>query len=89
MKRSKSFSKRKSSSTEDQKANKNKQNVKENTPVIEPAISDLGLARKGKADPLILPDLMGLDQVNLTMESGGFVLLGGQALSLGLLELGG
>ena len=62
--------------------------MKENTPVIEPAISDLGLARKGKADPLILPDLMRPQEGNLALERGGLVPLGGKLIVGGLLALG-
>ena len=57
-------------------------------PIIATTISLLGLPRQGVADAPILTHLMRLDEVNLTLQGCGGILVGREAIRSRLLELG-
>ena len=57
-------------------------------PIIATTISLLGLPRQGVADAPILTHLMRLDEVNLTLQGCGGVLVRREAIRSRLLELG-
>ena len=59
-----------------------------NKPLIEPSIGVLGLPSHSIVDPKILGSLVRPDQVDLPLETGTPVLVRGQSLVGGLLELG-
>ena len=60
-----------------------------NTPLVETPISVFGLPSHGEVDPKVLGQLVRPDQVDLTLESGGLVLVRSQLIAGGLLELAG
>ena len=55
--------------------------------MIDPPICLLSLSSKSKIDPAILRHLMRTQKINLTLKCGGLVVVGRQAIGLGLLEL--
>ena len=63
--------------------------MSKNTPLVVTPISILGLPSHGKVDPKVLGQLVRPNEVYLTLESGGLVLVRGQLIAGGLLELAG